>query len=591
MDAGQNSSILSDAIVILGAAGIVIPAFARLRITPIIGFILVGVLVGPHGLGSLVGQYPWLQWMSIQNGHAIEPFAEFGIILLLFSIGLELSFRRLWTMRRRVFGVGPGKLFGGGLVIALALMLTGHSWPAAAGLGVALAMSSTALVLPISGTSGRVGQNAFAMLLFEDLALVPIIFLLGAIGPAAGEDAVASLTAILMRGGLTILILGLIGWFFLPILFAQAARAKSPELFLSASLLVVIVAALATSNAGLSPIVGALIAGLLIAETEYHGEVEGIIAPFRGLALGVFLITVGMQINLAALAADWPRLTIAVLSVVAIKAMVTAAFLRWARVGRGTAAEVGLLMGSPSETTLIVLGAAVQAGLIATDTAAFWQVVTAIGLTITPLLASLGHRLARRIDTSLTGKAAATGDVPQVLIIGFGRVGQVVADLLVEHDRAYTAYESDIDTVAEAQRRGYQVSYGDAARGNFLDHFVDTRLSAVVLTMDDPAQQLRLIRRLRARYDDIPIITRARDSADAAAQYQAGANDAVPEALEGSLQMAEAVLVDIGVAVGPVIASIHEHRAAVRARILGDNGADGIDGAPRPRAAVRRRSV
>lgn len=589
MDGGLNQNSLSDAIVILGAAGIVIPAFARLRITPIIGFILVGVLAGPHGLGRLVSQYPWLQWLSIQNPEAIEPFAEFGIILLLFSIGLELSFRRLWTMRQRVFGIGAGKLLGGGLAIALALALTGHSWQAALGLGIALVMSSTALVLPISGTSGRVGQNAFAMLLFEDLALVPIIFLLGALGPAAGEDAVASLTAILTRGGVTIVILGLIGWFLLPGLFAQAARTKNPELFLAASLLVVIVAALATANAGLSPIVGALIAGLLIAETEYHGEVEGIIAPFRGLALGIFLITVGMQVDVFAILADWPRLLAAVVGVVAVKAAVTAGLLRWAGVGRGTAAEVGLLMGSPSETTLIVLGAAVQAGLIATDTAAFWQVVTAIGLTITPLLARFGHSLARRIDMAGTQGAALAGDGPIVLIIGFGRVGRVVADLLTEHDRAYAAYEADVDAVADARRCGYAVHFGDAARGNFLDQFVDTTLAAVVLTMDDPQQQLRLIRRLRARYDNLPIITRARDTTDAAAQYHAGANDAVPEALEGSLQMAEAVLVDVGVAVGPVIASIHEHRATVRARILGESGGEGAANAARPRNAVRRR--
>ena len=179
---------ISDLLVILGAAGIVIPAFARLRITPIIGFILVGIMVGPMGLGSLVPLYPMLEWITITNPEAIHPIGEYGIILLLFSIGLELSFRRLWKMRRLVFGVGAAQLFGAGLIIAAGLYLFGYGATAAIGIGVALTLSSTALVLPISGTHSAVGKSALAMLLFEDLAIVPIIFVLGALAPQAGAD-------------------------------------------------------------------------------------------------------------------------------------------------------------------------------------------------------------------------------------------------------------------------------------------------------------------------------------------------------------------------------------------------------------------
>jgi CPA2 family monovalent cation:H+ antiporter-2 len=285
--AGQllPTSALSDALVILGAAGIVIPAFARFRITPIIGFILVGLLVGPYGLGSLAQAVPWLHYVTISNPHAIEPFAEFGIILLLFEIGLELSFNRLWSMRRLVFGLGPMELIGSALLIGLGLMLLGQSVAGALGLGLALALSSTALVLPISGTQGPVGRAALSMLLFEDIALVPIIFLLGALAPVAAAGA-PGLVETLWKGGAVIVALLVFGRFGLPPLFAQAAKTKSPELFLAASLLVVIVAALATGAAGLSPIMGALLAGLLIAETEYHTEVEAITKPFKGLALG-----------------------------------------------------------------------------------------------------------------------------------------------------------------------------------------------------------------------------------------------------------------------------------------------------------------
>ena len=275
-----DSTPFSDSLVILGAAGLVIPAFARFRVNPVIGFILVGVLVGPFGLGALVDRVPWLFHITITDRHSIEPFAEFGIILLLFSIGLELSFKRLWAMRRQVFGLGAAELLGSGLLIGLALMVMGQASAGAIGLGLALALSSTALVLPMAGTTGPVGRTAFAMLLFEDLALVPIIFALGALAPAASDDGWAGLANTALWGGVSVAALYLAGRFVLPKLFAQAARTKSPELFLSASLLVVIVASLVTTAAGLSPIVGALLAGLLIAETEYHSEVEVITAPF-----------------------------------------------------------------------------------------------------------------------------------------------------------------------------------------------------------------------------------------------------------------------------------------------------------------------
>lgn len=579
-----HSSSLANAIVILGAAGIVIPAFARLRITPVIGFILVGIMVGPHGLGALAGDYPWLRYVTIGDVEAIAPFAEFGIILLLFSIGLELSFRRLWTMRRQVFGIGAAELLGSGIAIGTALILAGYAPAAAYGLGIALALSSTALVLPIAGTSSRVGQTAFAMLLFEDIALVPIIFILGALAPSGG-DAVDGLLRTLWQGGLVIVVLGVAGWFLLPRLFAQAARAKDPELFLAASLLVVIVAALATTSVGLSPIVGALLAGLLIAETEYHGEVEAITAPFKGLALGVFLITVGMSVDLAQIATQWWQLLLAVTAVLAINALVTGLLLRMVGVRRGTAAEVGILMASPSETTLIVLGTALQAGIISATTASFWQLVTAIGLTITPLLAKLGHAIARRIDLARADAFEETDSEPLVLLIGFGRVGAVVADLLDRHNRRYLAIEADMDRAARARQQGYRVRFADAARSSFVASLDELKLDAVVLTMDDPVQHVALTRRLRQRYPDLPIITRARDSAEAAALYRAGASDAVPEAFEGALQLAEAVLTDIGVAVGPVIASVHEHRAEVRRDIMAMGE---LDAEPRPRRAVRR---
>ncbi len=562
------TSGLSDALIILGAAGIVIPAFARLRVSPVIGFILVGALVGPVGLGALAGDYEWLNYVTITNTEAIAPFAEFGIILLLFSIGLELSFPRLWTMRRLVFGVGATELIGGAFLIGCGMLLAGYAWTGALALGLALAMSSTAVVLPLVGTSSAVGKSALAMLLFEDVALVPIIFVLGVLGPYGGDT--SSALDIVWKGALAVTGILIAGRLLLPRLFAQAARAKSPELFLSASLIVAIVAALITSAVGLSPYAGALLAGILIAETEYHGEVDAMTAPFRGLGLGVFLITVGMSLDIVLIAANWQLLLLALLGVMAVKMVVTASLLRISGATRGVAAEASVLMASPSETTLIVLGAAATAGLIASETAAFWQIVTALGLTITPLLARIGRDLGKRV-TNMDGAGSGvlpSREEPRAVIIGFGRVGQLVAGMLNVHNKAYVAVESDIDAVGQAIKDGYHVTFGDAARGEFIDKLNLGHASALILTMDDPVLSMRLVKKVRAYCPDLCIVARARDAAHAAELYKAGATDAVPETLESSLQLSEAVLVDLGMPMGPVIASIHEKRAEMRAQIM-----------------------
>ena len=565
-----TSTGFSDALVILGAAGLVIPAFARAKISPVIGFILVGLAVGPFGLGALVRDNPWLYHVTISDPHAIEPFAEFGIVLLLFSIGLELSLKRLWSMRRLVFGVGAAELIGAGAVIGLGLHIaTGLDWVGAMALGIALALSSTALVLPIAGTSSPVGRTAFAMLLFEDLALVPIIFILGAIGPMAAAGGWAGFARVGGGAVLTVAVLFVGGRMLLPRLFAQAARTKSPELFLAAALLVVIVASLATGAVGLSPIVGALIAGLLIAETDYHSEVEVMTAPFKGLALGVFLITVGMSVDLAAILADWSAYLLAIAAVVAVKAAVTFGLLRLAGIRGGVAAETGVLMGSPSETTLIVLAAAGQAQLLSAGTTSFWQTVTAIGLTITPLLAMLGQRAAKRIERrgGALPEAEISPEGPGTVVIGFGRVGRMVCDMLAVHGQPYVAVEANIDAVTAARAEGYPVIFGDVVRPELVDRLNLGRAKALILTMDDPVLSVALTRRVRGWVPDLTIVARARDTTHAAELYKAGASDAVPETLESSLQLAEAVLTDLGVAVGPVIASIHEKRDELRQEI------------------------
>lgn len=563
------SPAFRDALVILGATGLVIPAFHRLRVSPVIGFIIVGLLLGPSGLGRFTGIAPWVNYVSISSRDIIEPFAEFGIILLLFSIGLELSFRRLWDLRRLVFLLGPAELAISGTVIGLLLYeFTPMGMTVALTLGFALALSSTALVLPMTGTKSAIGKPAFSMLLFEDLAIVPIIFVLGVISPLPGSDDPGNLLKTVVLGGLVVAVILVLGKFLLPRLLRQAARTKSPELFLAVALVVVMAASLATSAAGLSPIVGALVAGLAIAETEYRMQVDVTIEPFKNLALGIFLMTIGMSIDFEIIARHWILLVIAIVGVVLVKALVTGGLLRLWGAPRGLAANIGLLMASPSETTLIVLAAALQARVIDADTAAFWQIVTAVGLTATPLLARIGSDTARRVEPVPPEVIRDTaGGAGRTIIAGYGRVGQLVADMLARHEQPFVVVDADIDMVEYGRERGHEIVYGDVAKPGLLDHLGLASARSIVLTMDDPVQIIATTRAVRTAYPDLCVIARARDAEHAAQLYKAGATDAVPETLESSLQLAEAVLVDIGRPMGLVIASIHEMREIKRNKI------------------------
>lgn len=561
-----------DALLIIGSAGLVIPAFHRLRVNPVIGFILVGIAVGPHGLGSLTDGWPWLKWITIADPAGIEALSEIGVILLLFVIGLDLSFDRLRSMRRTVFRLGTAEVALCAGAIAWVLMMLGEPVQAAVVLGLALALSSTALVVPIVGVTGAVGRLAFAMLIFEDLALVPILFVLTAVGGMGDEGTPGGLIRTLLLGASVIAVLLFAGRKLLPLLFRQAARTRSPELFLAASLLSVIGASILTTAVGLSPVMGALVAGMVIAETEYGRQVEVTVEPFKGLALGVFLISVGMTIDIAAIVRQPLAIAAALAGVVILKALVVTALLRIGRAPHGIARHLGILMAAPSETTLIVLSAAVSAGVVSTTTAGFWQLVTALGLTLTPLLARWGRIAERRAAAAAlsTDAVATAGETPpaRVVIAGYGRVGQLVADMLDRHRIDYVAVDTNIDTVVIARAEGKPVLYGDTSRIDIVERLNLNNALALVVTMNQPVGALEIVRAARARHPGLVIVARAQDATHAAQLYHAGATDAVPETVEASLQLAEAVLVDVGRPMGPVIASIHEKRAELRQQII-----------------------
>jgi monovalent cation:H+ antiporter-2, CPA2 family len=565
MIAASESMDLHEVFVVLAAAGLVIPAFTAIRISPVLGFILVGVVAGPHTLGGLTTQWPWLEHFTLARPESLSRAASIGVAMLLFSLGLELSRERLRAMGRQMLAFGPAQLVLCAGAIAALLVPLGLPPFALLSIATALAMSSTAVVLQLLSRAGRMrghtGRAAFAVLLFQDIALAPILLLIGA---SAAGDGMAGFALIIARGVVAAAVIMLIGRLVLRPLFVQAARTRTPELFLAAALVVVIGAAGISTAAGLSPLIGALIAGIILAETEYRRQIEATIAPFQGLLLGVFLIWIGTQLDLGAIAAQPLALAGAVAAVVAVKTGVVALLLRASRRTTSSALHTALLLAAPSETSLIIIGAAAAAGLLAPAVASFTLLAAALGLALAPVLGLIGAAIESRLGHA---SGAAPPECPgeaRTIIVGFGRVGQMVAAMLDLHGKPWLAVDSDPDAVAEMRGRGSPVIYGDARRPELLDTLGLNTAQAVVLTIDAAASIELLVRRIRTHHPGLCVIARARDAEHAAALYRLGVTDAVPETIESSLQLAEAVLVDLGVPMGPVIASIHGKRAELR---------------------------
>jgi monovalent cation:H+ antiporter-2, CPA2 family len=418
---------------------------------------------------------------------------------------------------------------------------------------------------------GPVGRASLGVLLFQDIVAVPVLFVISILGVNAPAENGAFAWTI---GQAVVVVLGLIvaGRVVLRPLFRSVARTGSPELFVAACLLVILATGLATAVVALPMELGSLIAGLLLAETEFRRQIEVTIEPFKGLLVGVFLISVGMSLDLADIVADAPRLVAGGVVLVAVKLAIIAGLARAFGLRWMTGLQAGLLLGPGGEFGFVILGLARAEQLIGTDTARFPLVLVAVTMACIPLLSTLGRRIARRmstpsaIDPDLVTPVSEDA-TPRVIIGGFGRVGETVASMLEVHGVPYVAVDNDLDCVAAHRRLRRPVYWGDITQPELLHRLHIDTARAVVVTMSDHAASDRLVAAARAERDDVLIIVRARDARHAAHLYAIGATDAVPETIEASLQLSEAVLVDLGVAMGPVIATIHEKRAEMQAQI------------------------
>lgn len=550
---------LREILLFLALAGILIPLLQRLRINQVLGFLAAGALAGPFGLGLFTRQFPWLAWLTFPAGEGVSALGELGVLFLMFMIGLELSLARLWSMRGWVFGVGGAQVLLSAAAIGAALFLAGQNASSAAILGLVLSLSSTAVVMHLLGqqhaTHSKLGQATFAVLMLQDLAVVPLLILIGALGKSSGGDGdnvALMVLGTVAKASAAIAVMYLVGRRIVHPVFRTFARHRQPDVFMALILLATFGIAALSAAAGLSMALGALIAGLLLSETEFRHEVELMVEPFKGLLMGLFFMTVGMQMDTRQMLAAPLWLAGAVLGLLLLKGGIIALLFRFRGLNWGRAVQGGLLLGQGGEFAFIVIAYAVAVKLVAPDLGARILLAVGLSLFLTPMLARLGSSLGDRADRKLDGDAphldgAALEEVRgRIIIAGFGRVGQQLAKLLTSQGIAFVAFEQDAKLVAQHHAAGVPVYFGNAAQPELLRRVDAGAAPAIVLTMDHPTSALLAVHGIRREFPAVPLFVRARDEHQARILIRAGATIVVPETLEASLQLSAFVLEAMG---------------------------------------------
>ena len=568
---------LRETLLFLALAGIFIPLLQRLKVNQVLGFLAVGALFGPFGFGLWAGDFAWLTYFSFVRAEQVSGLAELGVMFLMFMIGLELSTERLWALRRWVFGAGVGQVIVSACLIGAVAFYIGLSLEASIVLGLVLSLSSTAVVMQLLTEQRSLqtpsGQAGFSILMFQDLMVVPLFILIDVFASGHSDDLAYLLGFAAVKSAGAILLIYLLGRRVIRPLFQFFVGKRQPDVFMALTLLSTLGIAGLTYLAGLSMALGALLAGLLLAETEFRHEVEVIIEPFKGLLMGLFFMSVGMQIDVREIIRSPVWIPLAVLSLFAVKTLVTGVIFRLGGFPWGRAVASGVLLGQGGEFAFIVVAYALGTRLIAPDVAQFVMLVVGLSLFATPALAKAARGLGGWWDQRHHHQLAdlASGAEPpagSVIIAGFGRVGQLLAKVLTEQGISYVAIENDARLVAALHPRGVPVYFGDASRAELLQKVHADRASSVVLTMDHPASVLHAVRSIRRAYPQLPVYARARDEAHALALVQAGATLVVPEALEAALQLAATVLQTAGLAEARAVDIVQAERERRNAVLL-----------------------
>lgn len=547
-------------LLLLAAAVGVVVLFRSIGLPPIMGYLLVGVILGPHAIG----------W--VPDTPQTRHLAEFGVVFLMFSIGLEFSLARLYQMKKIVFGLGLAQVTVTLLVAALAARLSGVSWLAGIILGGALAMSSTAILSKLLAERGELdaphGREVIGVLLFQDLAVVPLLVII----PALTQPVDVMAGALLLAGIKAALLLGFILFFGQRVLagwFYMVARKKSSELFMLNVLLVTLGLAWLTDLAGLSMALGAFTAGMLIGETDYRYQVEEDIKPFRDVLLGLFFISIGMRLDLAQLLIEWPLVLGILFALTAFKLLIVGGFSRLFGSLPGTALRSALWLCAGGEFGFVVLARSDEVGLLAPHQSQPVLAALVLSLLLAPLVVHYADRLVLRFVASewlmrsmqLTQIAAQSLTAEKhAILCGYGRTGQHLARFLEAEGISFMALDPDPERVRASVAAGEAVAWGDGTRKDMLLAAGLARASVVIITFADVAAALRVIHRVRELRPDVPIVSRARNEDDMEKLYAAGAAEVVPEALESSVMLATHALALSGIPMHKVIKRLREMR-------------------------------
>ncbi len=578
MAAEIDFTAYKDALVVLGAAGVAVPLMHRYRISPVLGFLIAGAILSPHGLGLLSSAIPAIQYITISSPESVGKLAELGVVFLLFLIGLELSFERLLTMRRLVFGLGALQVAICGALMAGLALAFGEPATAALVIGAALSLSSTAVVDEVLADQKRLatatGRTTFSILLFQDLAVVPILLLISALDPNSNGSVGLGILTALAQAAVALLMIVTVGRYLLQPLFQLVARTKNQDMFTAAILFVAVGTSFATALAGLSMALGAFVAGLLLAETEYRRAVEATIEPIKSLLVGVFFFSVGLSINIGVALASPMSIAGYMLPHLVLQGLVIYLLARAFGVQRPAALESAALLAPGGEFAFVVLTLALSYGLVSRESTEALLTSVALSMALIPVLGAAARRFNAR-----TAKPAAPDPELSVLpslekpasalVVGYGRVGQLIGDMLERHKVPYIAVDSDPRLVGEVRRKGEPLYFGDARQIEFLKKCGLDTAKAAIITIHTKVEIDKIVAALRESYPKLLIVARAKDAAHARHLYGLGVSDAVPETIEASLQLSEAALVGLGVPTGPVIASIHERRDEFRTELQG----------------------
>lgn len=541
MGISENLAFLPNIVALLAAAVVVVAVFKRLNLSPVLGYLVAGAAIGEYGLNYI--QY-----------EEVKSLAKFGVVLLLFTIGIELTLERLISMRSQVFGFGSLQFaLTGVLISAIAYYLGGLSLESSVVIGGALALSSTAVVLQVIADDGRqasqVGRLSLAVLLLQDLAVVPLLVLVPLLAADHGhlgvEMGVATLKALV-----AMLLIFFAGRLLLRPIFKLIAATKSDELFIATTLLIVLGTSLVTEYLELSLALGAFIAGLLVAETQYNNQVEDTIKPFKGLLMGLFFMSVGMTFDLTFMVEHLLLVLALSGALLLLKSLIIIILCWWFSFSVGASVHAGLLLAQGGEFAFILFGLAAEQYLLDKETAQILLMVVTVSMAITPLLSTLGRKVAEQLDDADVDAREADAEVydldQHVIICGYGRVGRMVARMLNYAKVNYVIVDLNSQRVAEGREDCEPIYRGDASRLDTLEHLALERASAVIVTVDNKVTIERVTRVVREAEAEVPVIVRTRDFGLQKRLEDAGATTIVPETYETGLQLGAALLANIG---------------------------------------------